>query len=361
MKELRVDIGGSVRGFEAAAAQAKRIGHALQGALGRDITSEMTGNMAALKVLINEVSQSSRVAGLALQLAYNPVVGVIRFATAMLDDFRNAQKIAAEEAKKAAKDTQDAWMGAQEAIYSKDPTRAFAARTAGEAKSGVRTGFDVGDETELGWFQKSFPFIGSIQAGASWVSDKSGLTGLLGGKTQAEQLEEAQVMREAAARGTASGALRRTRNAEQKEEAKKAAEARAKEQAQLQRQLRDEMERTAPLQDRIQLLSEDVSGLENIRARAELTGNENAKLAAQIDLLRKKQELEGAQKELARQAKPTALGRKGMTHIDSLSSMGLISSTGALTNPVLDVSRRQLAKLDDIYNVLKGRKDIYAP
>lgn len=142
----------------------------------------------------------------------------------------------------------------------------------------------------------------------------------------------------------------------------KEAAAKTKEHARLQRELREEMERTAPIATRIKMLAQDANHLDNVRYAAQMAGDENGRLAAQIEFLKKKKELEDAREQAKKLDKPAELAAKQMSHIDSLSGMGLMTSVGAMTNPVLDVSRKQLAMLTDIRDaVVKSRVDIFAP
>jgi hypothetical protein len=375
MKELRIDIGGSTRGFKAATEDAIRTARRLQKELGNDPLGGFDFMANAKKVAgtptgmlkrgLAEISAISPVAGMAMRMAFSPIAGIIGLSVAALSDFKNAQNIAAEESKVAAQKMRDAWMDAYEAIYSKDPSKEFGKKAKEEAAASVRAGVDVTDETKEGWFSRRFKFFGGIRKRAGYVSDSSGLSHLLGDKTEQEKVEDLSAMRERVARATALSALRRTQNAERKSEEKKAADEKAKKDAadrvRLEKELTDELTKQAPLEERIGILKRDANKLDNERFRAQMAGDENGRLTAQIGYLRKKKELEAAQAELAKKNKPPELAEKQMSHIDSLSSMGLITSLGAMTNPLIDVSRRQLVKLTDIHNVLKGNKDIYAP
>ena len=130
----------------------------------------------------------------------------------------------------------------------------------------------------------------------------------------------------------------------------------------LQREYREELERTAPLSTRIKMLSDDASQVENAVRKLKLAGDHNGELAAQIELLKKRDELDRAKEQLAKQTKPEKLANKEMSHFDSLSGMGLMSSLGSMTNPLLDVSREQLTELQAIKAAVSAPSpDIYAP
>lgn len=375
MKPLRIDISGSMRGFQIATEQAKRYAAGLQKSLA-DLDVEKLGKSMAgsptamLKKALKDLAGSSPMVGGAIRAAFNPITAAIALAIGLLRDFSNAQAVAAEDAKKSAGEIRDAWITAQEAIYSKDPAKAFAQRTKAQgtaAAKGEAGGFDVGDETEMGWFKRRFGFTSKIQRGAAWVSDVTGLTGLTGGKKLGEEEEELRAMREQVARATAKSALSRTQKAEaaeakkkaDEEAAKKTAEEQArlqKERVRLQRELREETIRTASAEERIKMLWEDVVRLDRERFNAEMSGDANAKLTAQIEYLKKRHEMQAAQKEATKEG----IVKTKDKHIDELSGMGLFTSFGAMTNPVLDINRQQLVKLKDIHNTLRSQQDIYA-
>jgi len=221
MNPLRIDISGSMRGFQIATEQAKRYAAGLQKSLA-DLDVEKLGKSMAgsptamLKKALKDLAGSSPMVGGAIRAAFNPITAAIALAIGLLRDFSNAQAVAAEDAKKSAGEIRDAWITAQEAIYSKDPAKAFAQRTKAQgtaAAKGEAGGFDVGDETEMGWFKRRFGFTSKIQRGAAWVSDVTGLTRLTGGKKLGEEEEELRAMREQVARATAKSALSRTQKA----------------------------------------------------------------------------------------------------------------------------------------------------
>jgi len=87
-----------------------------------------------------------------------------------------------------------------------------------------------------------------------------------------------------------------------------------------------------------------------------MSGDANAKLTAQIEYLKKRHEMQAAQKEATKEG----IVKTKDKHIDELSGMGLFTSFGAMTNPVLDINRQQLVKLKDIHNTLRSQQDIYA-
>jgi len=134
----------------------------------------------------------------------------------------------------------------------------------------------------------------------------------------------------------------------------------AKERIQLQRELREEIERTAPLQTRIKMLSEDMNHADNERFNAQMKGDDNGRMAAQIEFLKKKKELEAVNQQLTKANAPEVVA-KVKSHIDSISGMGLISSVGAMTNPMVDIGRKQTSLLQQIATNTRPVADIYSP
>jgi hypothetical protein len=87
-------------------------------------------------------------------------------------------------------------------------------------------------------------------------------------------------------------------------------------------------------------------------------------LTIKTELLAKNKAIEADAKALRGEAakaaaKPTAQHRAASTHVDSLSSAGLFTSAGALSNPALDIGRRQLVELQTISSAIKNVKDMY--
>ena len=136
MNELRVDIGGSTRGFQIATDETRRMARQMQGDLSSNFSN--IGGMAEhaagrparmLHKAFEQITEASPVAGMAIRMAFSPLAGIIGLATAAVMSFRQEQEEAAAAAKKAAQESRDAWVETQEAMFSKDPAKAFAGRT----------------------------------------------------------------------------------------------------------------------------------------------------------------------------------------------------------------------------------------
>jgi hypothetical protein len=171
---------------------------------------------------LHEITSASPLLGTALRLALNPVVGLIMGGVMAFQQFRDAQKEAAAEAKEEAKKVREAWVEAQEAIYSKDPNKAFAGKVKEAAATNVREGHDASAETIQGQYAKT-PVAGYYYRLQRWLAEKLGYHGYEAGE------EEIQRMREGVGRGTLTGALSRSRNKEEDDEHFKEAVKNAKE------------------------------------------------------------------------------------------------------------------------------------
>ena len=203
--------------------------------------------------------------------------------------------------------------------------------------------------------------MGKIRQQANDLADFIGLTRLLGKKTRDEEEEELRSMREKAARGTATGALQRTRKLEEKEAGKAAAAKDLEERNRLQEQLKEIQDKayvdSLSKEEQINEIHKRRNDLARMISENQSKMTEANRLKAQIEL--EKQTAEEAAKR--REVKPVGLVAKEAVHVDPLSSMGMISSVGAVMNPMVDVGRRQLARLDDIYNKMGNGGDIHAP
>ncbi len=130
-----------------------------------------------------------------------------------------------------------------------------------------------------------------------------------------------------------------------------------------QKAYRRELENSVNTQTRLLMLLQDQGELQKALAKAEKDGDKVAALQLKTELLQKQREIKSARKDVAddyNKTKP-ALAKKQIEHIDSLSSMGLISSAGALTNPMIDISRQQLTQLVKIAENTKTKPDPFAP
>jgi len=396
MNELRVDIGGSTRGFEDATERTKRIAREAQQAIEGQYTpasfrqranaNEKYGFLwdgasaanaakagdavdgihvkaSKLKKVFHELKEISPLLGYAVQAAFSPIGAVIALTVTALSDYRSAMAKSAEEAKKAAQESRDAWMDSLEAIHSKDPTKAFGDNAKKQSSRSAREsggGFDVRDETEEG-YAEGIGFLGQMRKALFDFMDLTGGTKFAGNKTRSEDEDELRSMREQAARGTAASALKRGKHLEDKEAAAKTNAADLKERETLQERLEDMQQKSY-----LDSLSKEQQINELHQRRLEFAQmmaqhwdkmTDVNRLKAQIEL----EKLTGEEALKRRELKPVGLVAKEAVHVDSLSSMGMFTSVGAVTNPLVDVGRQQLAKLDELVEIARGGQDIYAP
>ena len=91
--------------------------------------------------VLHQLTEQSPLLGIGLRLALNPIVGIIMAVAMAFQSLREEQKKAAEEAKKYAKESQDAWMEAIEATYSKDPKQGKAKYSLDQKKKADKEDF----------------------------------------------------------------------------------------------------------------------------------------------------------------------------------------------------------------------------
>jgi hypothetical protein len=175
----------------------------------------------SFKKVLHEISAESPLMGAALRAAINPITAVILTVAAAFQQFREQQKEAAAESKREAKEVRDAWVEAQEAIYSKEPRKAFAASVGNAAKKAFSEGSNPETETIEGQLGK-VPIVGWVTKLQRYLAELSGYKGYEGGE------EDIASMRESAAKGTFISALKGGRKREQLEDAKKKAQEIAK-------------------------------------------------------------------------------------------------------------------------------------
>jgi soluble cytochrome b562 len=111
--------------------------------------------------------------------------------------------------------------------------------------------------------------------------------------------------------------------------------------------LHREQEATADPGARYTMLKLDRDDLEVALQRAEAAGDEVEQLKIKTELLGKNKAISEAEKaihDVAKKAEPKkpAATKYTSEHVDSLSSAGLFTSEGAVSNPLLDVGRQQL-------------------
>ena len=140
----------------------------------------------------------------------NPLIAILATAALAFKELIGVQKAEAEQAKKSAKETREAWAETMEAIYSKEPQKKFASRSVQAAKSEVTLEMEPEDETTLGQLAKAPPVGWGVRLGL-WIRRKA----------WQDRLEEIRRTREATARGTFTSALRGSRKVEQRDEDRK--------------------------------------------------------------------------------------------------------------------------------------------
>jgi hypothetical protein len=121
------------------------------------------------------------------------------------------------------------------------------------------------------------------------------------------------------------------------EKSKKEAFSKARELAEAQNSYREAVENSVIKSEKLKMLKEDELALEHALIQARQNGDKKSEYEIATKLLGKRKESKDTEKDM--------LVKKETGHVDSLSSMGLISSAGAMTNPVLDVNRKQLTQL----------------
>jgi hypothetical protein len=149
-----------------------------------------------------------------------------------------------------------------------------------------------------------------------------------------------------------------------KEAKVKAAAKAVKDLAEAQKEYHRAEESAADPQMRLAMELGDRDELKRALAKAEAAHDEVEVLKIKTELLAKNKAIEADAKALRGEAakaaaKPTAQHRAASTHVDSLSSAGLFTSAGALSNPALDIGRRQLVELQTISSAIKNVKDMY--
>lgn len=197
----------------------------------------------SFKKLFHEIAQESPLLGMAIRLAFDPVVAVLVGATMAIKAFSESQREAAEEAKKAAKETAEAWAEAQEAKFSKNPSKVLAERTKEKAKTAATTPATGTDETEAGAYL-NMPLLGYIpKAGLAmglWLNDYAEGEGgkkpyfgkalkkyaaymdeKYGFSRQKAEEDKIAEMRNKTNRATYESALKRTQTVEKREEKEK--------------------------------------------------------------------------------------------------------------------------------------------
>lgn len=142
--------------------------------------------------------------------------------------------------------------------------------------------------------------------------------------------------------------------------AHKAAEKAAKEKAEAQKEYRRALEESVPYAQKLKMIEEDENAIRLAILRAKAAKDETSELKLKAELLKKQNEYRDTAEALAKSDKE-GLAKKQSGHIDSLSGMGLIQSSGALSNPMLDVNRKQLEKLVTIAENTKPKPDPFAP
>lgn len=146
-------------------------------------------------------------------------------------------------------------------------------------------------------------------------------------------------------------------------ELQKQAAEKARELQRAERAYRDELERSAePQQKRIMLLEDEKELKDKIWEAAKARDNVGM-IGLQTELLRKQAELKALDAK-DQKAETKAAGHWEATHIDSMSSAGLMQSISAATsNPMLEVAKQQLHHLATIaHNTTKtGTQDPHAP
>lgn len=113
----------------------------------------------------------------------------------------------------------------------------------------------------------------------------------------------------------------------------------------------DEMEGKVNAQTRLAMLMGDERDLKAEIAAAEKEHNEASFLSASESLIRKNAEIKQTIAELKKESekKPKhAANTRQSEHVDSMSSAGLFSSAGAVTQPMIDIQRQQLSELQGI-------------
>lgn len=122
---------------------------------------------------------------------------------------------------------------------------------------------------------------------------------------------------------------------------------------------RKAVEGTVNPQTRLLMLMVDLDNLKRKRAG---TKDDVERLNLDTDIAAKQKEIKDQHDSMQKtwdKTQKKELADKQMSHIDSLSSMGLFTSYGSVTNPVLDVNRKQLEKLSIIAENTAPKKDIF--
>jgi hypothetical protein len=274
----------------------------------------------SFKKVLHEISAESPLMGAALRAALTPVTAVIITVATAFQQFRDQQKEAAAEAKRAAKEVRDAWIEAQEAIYSKEPRKAFAGSVKSAGKKALSEGSDPESETIEGQIGK-IPIVGWVTKLQRYLAEQSGYKGYEEGE------KDIASMRESASKGTLTSALRRGRKIEQLDEAKKKAaeiakvyqEAYKNEDEADAKQMSHDQIINAALQDRANLYEyiSDKRTTEEERAKGIL---EISKLDLEISKQQKEIDKEGAEakKKSAEEAKKQAAASKELAFQSSI-------------------------------------------
>jgi len=124
------------------------------------------------------------------------------------------------------------------------------------------------------------------------------------------------------------------------------------------------LESTANAADRYLMLLQDETALQNSLELANAAKDEVEILKIKTDLLRKQKEIAESRKAVNKEHedkhKPSEQIKAGVSsHVDSLSGAGLFTSAGAISNPMLVATEKQLAKLEAIHGEMTRIKSIF--